>query len=585
MAGHTSEEIAAFTNGDERMLWAADRVTRRVFYLHDGDAERFRAHTRENLVCVVPDCPTPTITVVARRGNRRQGFRHHIKVPGEGHAMGLFHIQGQAQIQAWLTIKYERSTVALEVPINDKRDRVADVMMTAERGQRVAFEVQYASLNAAKWEERHADYKLAGIPDVWLFGHTGSQLKLDRDKNVKLNATHRVAAQNGLHLLWFNPLDQMLATVTVPRFFPVSGRTVAVPVYGAGGSDAELPAAILHLFPLADAHVTAKGLTASVLLGLESCLAEALELEAAAIVQKAADDAAAIVRKAAAVAAAAAARDKLEIDDIRRVANRNAKMERMRGSHDKRKLAWPDHPLRRSILDQFDGVWPKFLDVEPIGERKHERMPILMPFPHQQWEAALYTRFINRKGDRSSVRITDCTAHLLALDSDIPLAKEAVAMWFHRLLDFGVLEKETVRWRDGSDGVRYVTRDPKAKQADLEAEASLRAEEDERSRVQLAAFEFARNEKTRIAAEEVSKVRLVYETWTDTALSVADLAAAGTPVKALPAAIAGKNHCYNCYRSLSNQVEVSRGYHRQCTEGIYRSVGRPFPPKPKDYYD
>ena len=158
-------------------------------------------------------------------------------------------------------------------------------------------------------------------------------------------------------------------------------------------------------------------------------------------------------------------------------------------------------------------------------------------------------------------------------------------MWFHRLLTFGVLEKEDVNWRDGSVGVRYVTRTPKAKQAEREAEAFLRSEQEERSRVKLAAFEVAVYERALRAQLEASQVQLVYKTWSSTVLSVAELAADGTPVKDLPLAIAGQERCHNCLRSLSKQLEVSLGYHRWCAEGIYRSVGRAVPPKPENYYD
>jgi hypothetical protein len=563
VAGHTKDEIAAFTNGDERMLWAADRVTRRVFYLQDGDADRLRTYTRENLVCVVPDCPTPAITAVARRDGRRQGFRHLTAVAGEGHAMGVFHIQGQAEIVKWLTKKYERSTVALEVPINDNRDRVADVMLTAVSGARVSFEVQYASLNAATWEARHADYLAAGIPDVWLFGHAGNQLKLDRDKNVKLNATHRAVAEQGLHILWFNPLDRMLATVTVPRYFPASGQMVDVPVHGSGPIDSDRPAATLHLFALADASVTKKGFTAPILLELDERLAKAIAQETAAVT---------------------AAAKKVE-EEVRRQANTKAKLARIQKSHDERSRAWPDHPMRRSILQQFNGLWPKFLDVVPKGEGDHFGSLISTPFPHQQWEAILYLKFIHGKNDRSWVTIKDSTAYLVALDGDNPLAKEAVTMWFHRLLDSGVLVKEDVEWRDGSIGVRYVTRTPKAKQAELKAEAALRAERERLNQIDAAAREISsRAEATRIEAA-TAQCRLVYQTWADNLASVVELAAAGTPVKDLPVAIAGQGRCPNCYRGLVGQVNIDRGYHLTCAEGIYRSVGRPVPPKPDDYYN
>ena len=570
MAVHTSKEIAAFTKGDERMLWAADRVTRRIFYLHDGEAERFRVHTKENLVCVVLDCPAPTITVVARRGNRRQGFRHHTKVDGEGHAMGVLHIQGQNEIRKWLTEKYGNSTVELEVPINGDRERIADVMMTAGSGERVAFEVQYASLNAAKWEERHADYVAAGIPDVWLFGHAGIQLKLDRDKNVKLNATHRAAAQAGLHLLWFNPLDKVLATVTVPWLFPASVQTVDVPVYGVDAINAELPAATLHLFPLADAYVNAGGLTAPVLLKLESALAEAVKLEATAV-----------AAAAAALKAAEAAARKRANQEIRYKANKAAKMERIRKSHVERKLAWPDHPLRRSVLDQFDGSWPQFLDVEPKGEGDYSGSPIFTPFPHQQWEATLYMTFMHGKGDRTSVTIKECAAHLVALDRDTSLAEAAVTMWFRRLVKFGVLEKEAVRWRGGSDGIGYVTRTRKTERSYPGAGMSTSTERSSsRSARAIAQREAAAREQERFIAEAVALKQLKYRSWHGGLLSAAELSAIAKPAKEIPAGFTDGRRCTNCYGALSQPDDEGRGYHLACATQVYRSAGLVIPAEP-----
>lgn len=550
------------------MLWAAHRESRKVFYLEDGAAPNVRATILSDLVCVVPDCPAPTITVVAYQPGRRQCFRHNVAVAGEAHAMGLFHLQGQAEIEKWLTAKYERSVVAREVPINGNRDRIADVMITATTGERVSFEVQYASLS--NWEDRHTDYVSAGIPDVWLFGHVGSQLKLTRDGLVRLGATHRAAAKKGLHVLWFNPVTRTLATATVPRFFPHSGVTVDVPIHGADTIDATLPDATLHLFPLESACVGPGGLRAPVLQELDHVLEDAVTREADA------------VAAAAARAERIAQQRKLEAEKIAsRKAATAAKMDRIKTKHDQLLRAWPTHPLRAQVLDQFDGKWPPFLDVKPQGVGAHKGVRIAMPFPHRQWQAELHQKYMRGKADGSVVTIKECTAHLLRLDRDAPLAKEAVSQWFYRLVDLGILGRVPRTWSNGEQGHAYVTRTPTARSRERERALELTAETAALEKEERAARRERENDEREEAREDrrlaLAAKKSADEEWRSSLESISELIAVCSRDGGKPPELPPRGECPDCGKGIVGEVNIERGYHPYCVEVVYRLFGRTAP--------
>ena len=57
--------------------------------------------------------------------------------------------------------------------------RRPDVLATHEDGVRVAFEVQYADLPEMTWRERREAYRVSGIKDYWLLGHSRRKLAHD----------------------------------------------------------------------------------------------------------------------------------------------------------------------------------------------------------------------------------------------------------------------------------------------------------------------------------------------------------------------------------------------------------------------
>ena len=237
------------------MIYARPVAGGELFMLPDGEAEQLRAWTTASLICPMPGCPDPKLTTVSRQVGRRDGFRHF---PGAGgHAPeSLFHLQGKTTVMRWLRARHPASEVALEVPLDAGRSRIADVLITARTGERLAIEVQYASLRVREWQNRHLDYADASVPDIWLFGHYGGQMKI-AGPDVKVSDVHRAVVAAGQPLVWLNPIrDELaIASTTVTRR---NGEHVAIP-YAHG------PTAEMIVAPLSEFRLGPRGLDGPVL--------------------------------------------------------------------------------------------------------------------------------------------------------------------------------------------------------------------------------------------------------------------------------------------------------------------------------
>lgn len=558
---HTHDEILDFISGDQRMLYASDRETGDLFYLVDGEADLHREYTRRNLQCVVPTCPTPELTTVARRDGRRQGFRHLTRVSSEGHAEGLFHRQAKAAIADWLGNTYPLSTVALEVPLDGNRTRVADVMLTHPDGSRIGFETQYASLSSSEWETRHRDYVDARVTDVWLFGHVGDHLQLTGDQRVKLNAVHRAAARAGVPLLWFNPLQGRLATASTQEYFPTAGIHVEVPPSGHITRDRE-ESGQLYLFPIGELTISRAGASCPILTLLARQRQEAQEGEAAAIAREL------NVKRAAAQQEARNAAFKLRVQNKATV----------------RQGAWRISQERASLLAAFNGYRPGFIGIAPLGEGSFRGTPIYLPFPDEQWQSLLYLKFMHSRPDKTIVTITECAAYLAGLDPDVRLGKEAVSFWFHRMVDSGVMVKVQVPGNNGSMGLRYAFRDPHVLAVELAA-AKLRKSKGPKVKgsPETGARHLHDSERAEHAAKlEEERVQGRKDRALDAAAraqenaeraereaqlpSVDDLRAAGAVIPHVPARLArpGEHLCHGCKHALSDRNAVRLGYHVTC---------------------
>lgn len=271
------------------MVYARDRDAppwAELFFLEDGSVtDAIREYTRRHLVCVVPGCPSRGLVAHARSG-KRDGFVHVGTNISVGHSEGVFHQQGKAALLRWVRVCYPGLDARAEVTLADGRDlRRPDVLVTFPAGQRVGFEVQYASLTVAEWTQRHRAYERLGIRDVWLFGHTGKQMPLVGG-GVRPNEVHRAVLAAGLPLLWLNPLLDKIATCAVRRT-PIEAPTWrGYPVVFEDGCDGREfltrpdrgTTADLIIEPLHSARLTADGvhLTALDLLDEDAARLEAI---------------------------------------------------------------------------------------------------------------------------------------------------------------------------------------------------------------------------------------------------------------------------------------------------------------------
>lgn len=213
---HDASQLAEFQQGETRLVFARYKGTpEQLFYLQDGKAGEFKQLARESLECFMPQCDDRRIVAVSRqRSGRRDGFSH-LRGAG-GHAPeSRYHQQAKALIELWVKRRYPQLDVQLE-QATAGRERVADVMVTShEPHGRLAFEIQYSTLDPEEWEARHASYQAQGIRDVWLFGHHGAHLRVSPTaQTVKLSVLHRTVLRAGLPLLWINPVLGKIGTAT-----------------------------------------------------------------------------------------------------------------------------------------------------------------------------------------------------------------------------------------------------------------------------------------------------------------------------------------------------------------------------------
>lgn len=199
-------DLRSFQNGQPYFLWGRDKATGESWKLKDGRGNEDRDLVNDRIICPDEHCPSPRLTTVARSAGRHH-LRHFVgSYDGHGGPESFAHSQGCAQVEQWLKARYPRSKVQREERSNDAGERRADVMMTAWKDERrVAVEIQYTPITVAEWEERHASYVRQGITDIWLFGHTGKQMKVTPQGTIKPSLTHLAVMKSGAHLFFLNP--------------------------------------------------------------------------------------------------------------------------------------------------------------------------------------------------------------------------------------------------------------------------------------------------------------------------------------------------------------------------------------------
>ncbi|MDR7303861.1 competence protein CoiA family protein [Haloactinomyces albus] len=201
---HATVELAAWQDGETRQVYARYKSEpTQLFFLEDGDVEPYRQWLKDHVECFMPECANRAL--IPRHGNhgRRDHFGHHSGAGGHGDE-SLAHEQGKHVLQRWL----ERQEAVLETQLERSLGRHAVIDVYASDGDfELAVEMQYSALTPSKWRHRHEVYGRHGIIDVWVWGHRGPQLQLDRTSTGKLRLTgaQREVAATGYPLVWLKP--------------------------------------------------------------------------------------------------------------------------------------------------------------------------------------------------------------------------------------------------------------------------------------------------------------------------------------------------------------------------------------------
>lgn len=196
-----------FRAKSDRFLFAARRDGEGLVYLDQGTANEQRAYARDHLRCPEPDCSSPSITTVSRSATgARDGYRHLVRPETQHAPEGLLHRQAKAMVARWAAAHPAVAQVEVESEVGG-RARVADVLLTSHSGNRLAIEVQYASLSVEAWRERTESYRSLGVEVVWLLGHTGTHSPLEQ----RWRAIGLELARLPAPVLWINPTEERIA--------------------------------------------------------------------------------------------------------------------------------------------------------------------------------------------------------------------------------------------------------------------------------------------------------------------------------------------------------------------------------------
>jgi hypothetical protein len=335
---HAGDPLPAFLSGEDRSSVALLRAGGVLRLPSDDDPAGIKRLQRaDELLCPVETCGAPEMDA-ALGPVRRHHFRHRAGTRGRtGHSRETaFHEAAKHLLRLWAEQQGATAVVEGEVRTRGRTTRRADalaVLTTSNGPRRVAFEVQYATLRLEGrdgWPERTADYAAAGVPDVWLFGHTGSQMTVARRSpgddpgriEVLLNAEQQHLARHGHPLRWINPTELIVATAVVDGVSidtAQEGWWDRPEDHGPRRPRQGDHRAVLRLDALADCLLTPLGMVTPT---------DTWLVQERAAVQAAADQARAAAEVAAAEAAAAAAQREAERAAAALVAEQDAERRR-----------------------------------------------------------------------------------------------------------------------------------------------------------------------------------------------------------------------------------------------------------------
>ena len=416
-------QLAAFQiGGEERFLWGFDSRTGAMFFLEENAGHDQHDHVVANVVCPVPGCGAALTTVHSTV--KRDHLRHLVKDTG-GHGLeSFFHAQGCALVHSWLTKRYPDCTVIREEYTNAEGERRADVLITGPSGEKMAFEVQYSPLTPEAWTERHESYKAQRIQDVWLFGHTEKQLKLDVADTLRSKPALDAVAATGVPVLFINPTTEQLAiAVEWGHRFSWSHGWISpadVPIIG------KVSGASIEVFPLEEFTLTRSFLTSPRIVELTDNAARLTDHN---------DDQMVIERRM---------REQAAADQVRRDANMAAaserkKQERMALAVEIRTaldapVAWvPGHPAVGLIKTYLEGYWRRGLGVRAPGGGGAI---------FERWQCVAYFhRVAGQTASFDTREVADTLReHKVRLEKGL---YRTIGRWLHQLVDDGFLFEDS----------------------------------------------------------------------------------------------------------------------------------------------
>ena len=119
-------------------------------------------------------CPNCRGIVHLRGGPAKRTQLHFAHQRGEcawsTEAESVRHARGKMVLAQWLRTQYPQVKVSLEERLPEP-NRIADIFVQHQNGQRWAVEFQCAPLEINEWKKRHEAYRQAGIIDIWIIGN------------------------------------------------------------------------------------------------------------------------------------------------------------------------------------------------------------------------------------------------------------------------------------------------------------------------------------------------------------------------------------------------------------------------------
>lgn len=408
---------AAFTGVPESRLVFARSDDAGIVYLEDGSAQQFkdRRAAGESFQCLVPECGSPTLTVVAR-SDRRDGFAH---LAGGGHGgVGVAHLQSQLLLQRWLNGRYPTLQVQLEMTTEDGSRR-ADVMAVSPKtGARIAFEVQYAGMTSAEWEERHLSYRSQGIVDIWLWGYGGEHARPDPSdpERIRGSQTLSTVSAHGSTILFIDPEWESVGyTSGEPYPFELPGVR-QLTSHGSGR---------LHSEPLDSFRLNADRQLVSD--QLEVFLAAPLKVRSFIDARRREWE---------------REREEARLREEQRLAAKESFLERVDRRAAATEEAWRASEACGRLTGTF-GFIPAVLNVAP----KSGNTVIRLPVAPVVWQSDFYLRHIHGRPAGSRISIRTMTSELERMDRDVRFAEEAVRGWLAVLDRAGFVDRVASEYR------------------------------------------------------------------------------------------------------------------------------------------